>query len=110
MNEKPLERNSLTTRKLPAIYSAIAIYNTYLLSSALLLQLIQLTSSNQFTVISGPSSTGKSSVIRVAADTVSQIPSSGPVTMTTVVTGAMREEELLGYQDSKKGYVNITGM
>ncbi len=42
-------------------------------------------------------------MIRVAVDTLSQIPSSGPVTMTTIVTGAMREEELLGYQDVEKG-------
>ncbi len=62
-----------------------------------------LVQSNRFTVVSGPSCSGKTSVIQVAADTLSQIPTSGPVSVTTLVTEAMREEQLLGYQDKEKG-------
>ena len=72
-------------------------------SSSSPLQLVTLVQSNRFTIVSGPSCSGKTSVIQVAADTLSQVPTSGPVSVTTLVTGAMREEQLLGYQDKKKG-------
>lgn len=60
---------------------------------------------NQFVVVSGPSCSGKTSVIRVAADTLSHIPSiakSGPISCTTITIEALGECQLLGFQDKDK--------
>lgn len=60
---------------------------------------------NQFVIISGPSCSGKTSVIKVTADTLSHIPSlikSGPVSCTTLTVEAMKEDQLLGFQDEEK--------
>ena len=67
---------------------------------------------NRVVVVNGPSCSGKTSVIRVAADTLTHtstpLTKSAPVSLTTLAVGVLQEEQLLGYQDPVKGYVGYT--
>ena len=69
----------------------------------LLLQIVNVIQVNRFIAVCGPSSCGKTAAIQAAAETLRQ--SSGIslpcyVSTTTVALNAMREEQLLGYQDN----------
>ncbi len=67
-----------------------------------LLQIVNLVQVNRFVAVCGPSNCGKTAAIQAAAETLRQSSSlSLPcyVSTTTITLNAMREEQLLGYQD-----------
>lgn len=70
------------------------------------LQIVNLVQVNRFVAVCGPSNCGKTAAIHVAAETFRQSSSLSQmccVSTTTVGVGAMREEQLLGYQNEKQG-------
>lgn len=72
-------------------------------------QIVGLVQVNRFVAVCGPSDCGKTAAIQVAAETIRQSASMSQmchVSTTTVALGAMREEQLLGYQCREKGSVS----
>ena len=72
-------------------------------------QIVTLVELHQFTAVYGPSCSGKTSAIQVAAETVRHNMMSshqaGHFSLTTIAVGAMEEEQLLGYQKQDERYI-----
>jgi ABC-type lipoprotein export system ATPase subunit len=66
---------------------------------------VALTQHHPFVAVYGPSCSGKSTIIQTAVETLKQLPlnpaavgGATHISCTTIAVGAMREEQLLGYQ------------
>lgn len=72
------------------------------------MQIVNLVQVSRFVAVCGPSGCGKTAAIQVAAETfrhASTFSQMRCISTTTVAVGAMREEQLLGYQCPMKGCV-----
>ena len=74
------------------------------------MQLLAVVQHYQIVAVCGPSCSGKTSAIQTAVETLRQMPSpshyrSGHINCTTIAVGAMREDQLLGFQSVKDGLV-----
>ena len=85
---------------------------SYIILSTIIkpVQLLAVIQHHQIVAVCGPSCSGKTSAIQTAVETLRQIPSPsssklGHITCTTIAVGAMREEQLLGFQTEKGGLV-----
>lgn len=74
-----------------------------------LMQIVSLVQVSRFIAVCGPSNCGKTAAIQVAAESLRQSSSFSQmccnISTTTIALGAMREEQLLGYQSEEKGCV-----
>ncbi len=70
-------------------------------------QIINLVQAKRFVAVCGPSGCGKTAALKVVAEALRQSSSSTfqicHVSITTIAVQAMKEEQLLGYQDEEKG-------
>lgn len=71
----------------------------------LLLQIVGLVQASRLVAIYGPSGCGKTAAVQVAAETLRHSTPMCFVSTTTIAAGAIREEQLLGYQDEQEEYV-----
>ena len=65
---------------------------------------------SRFVAVCGPSGCGKTAAIQVAAETFRHASSFSQIrciSTTTIAVGAMREEQLMGYQCQTKGCVMV---
>lgn len=74
--------------------------------STFYLQIVNLVQVSRFVAVCGPSNSGKTAAIQVAAETYKQsfnLSQICCVSTTTIAVGSMREEQLFGYQSQEKG-------